>query len=299
MQKTKNKSTNKFISLIFVLLCTIILAGCASVDYSRFVYPDGTVSDRIVVEISDEAFNHCNITKANLYQEIVRDLDNNYLLPIRTFRDSYLPVRTAEMTDIEYLEAIDKVRNGIICDVRLVGEQIICDVTFASSEVFNIYYSSINSSSDSTETEEENNGIEFRESTFFDSYVQSSENAFAVLKTDYLKQFINKYKAYFSGEYDFNDLTLTQEYASPNVDIYSNATETETVQGIKMHHWEIDPNNLDFKLEFYTVTPHTSSWYILGLVITFMVTFFVWGYIRRKKQAEAENQPPDFPIELK
>lgn len=286
----KNKKNFKrIVSLIFILLCTIILAGCASVDYSRMVYPDGSVSDRIVVEISDEAFDYCTTTKQNLYSEIMRDLDNNYLLPIRAFRDSYLPVKTEDMSDLEYLEAMDLVRNGITCDVRQVGKQIVCDVTFSSAEVFSIYYSSMANNSGSEEETEENSGFEFREGAFFNSYVQSSENAFAVLKTDFLKQFINKYKTYFAGEYDLADLTLTQEYASPNVEIYSNATETETVDGIKMHHWEIDPNNLDFKLEFYTVTPQAASWYILGLFITFVVTFVVWGYIRRKKQAQNDQ----------
>ena len=293
MTKSK-KSLKNIFSLILIALFSVVLAGCASVDYSRFVYPDGSVNDRIVIEISDKAFDYCNTTKANLYEEMKRDLENNYLLPIINFRNNYIPERTENMTDLEYLQSIDMVRNGIITDARIIGNQVICDVTFKNTQVFNLYYG-YGSSSNETE---ENSGIEFREGTFFNSHVQSSENAFAVLKTTFLQEFIAKYSQYFDGEYDLEDLTLTQEYASPNTEIYSNATETETVKGIKMHHWEIDPNNLDFKLEFYTVSPHTSSWYLLGLGITFVVTFLVWGYIRRKKQAEIENTPPDFPIKL-
>ena len=290
---TKNKKSLKHIfSLILIALFSVVLAGCASVDYSRFVYPDGTVNDRIVIEISDKALEHCNTTKASLYEEMKRDLENNYLLPIINFRNNYIPERTENMSDLEYLQAIDMVRNGIITDARIIGNQIICDVTFKSVQVFNLYYGG------SSETEEEGSGIEFREGTFFNSHVQSSENAFAILKTNYLQQFIAKYSQYFDVNYGLEDLSLTQEYASPNTEIYSNATETETVKGIKMHHWEIDPNNLDFKLEFYTVSPHTTSWYLLGLGITFVVTFLVWGYSRRKKQAEIENTPPDFPIKL-
>ncbi len=297
---SKNKTSLKnILSLIVILLCVFVLTGCASIDYSRFVYPDGSVNDRIVIEISDEAFNYCNTTKANLYETIKRDLENNYLLPINNFRNTYVPERTEGMTEIEYLQVIDSVRNGIITDARIIGKQIICDVTFANTTVFNLYYNYVNNGSAESTEETKENDIEFREGTFLNSYVQSSENAFAVLKTDFLKGFIEKYKTYFDTDYDLTDLKLTQEYASPNTEIYSNATETDTVKGIKMHHWEIDPNNLDFKLEFYTVSPHVSSWYLLGLGITFVVTFLVWGYIRRKKQAEAENTPPDFPINLK
>ena len=95
-----------------------------------------------------------------------------------------------------------------------------------------------------------------------------------------------QYKAYFDDEFDLSDLTLTQEYASPNTNIYSNANETETTKGIKMHHWEISADNLDFMLEFYTVSPNPGSWYILGLGITLVVTFLVWGAIRRKNQQD-------------
>ena len=280
MAKRKN-----FISLIVLMFSVILFAGCASVDYSRFIYPNGTITDRIVVEVDDKALEKaCSIPKNELYDLIKTDLENEYLLPIINFRDRYEPVGIDWTNPDEARKGfamIDTVRDGIKTNCEILGDSVVCDVSFASMDLFNLYYNSF-----SSDEENEESNIEFREQPFFNSYVQSSENAFAVLKTDYLKTFINKYKGYFDNEFDLADLKLTQEYASPNTNIYSNATETQTTKGIKMHHWEISADNLDFMLEFYTVSPNPGSWYILGLGITIVVTFLVWGAIRRKNQQD-------------
>lgn len=284
----------KFVSLIVLMFSLILFAGCASVDYSRFVYPNGQVTDRIVVEVDSKALeSSCTIPKAELYKLIKEDLENSYLIPIRAFRDNYAPVGidwTVPEQAMQGYKMIDEVRNGIATNCEIIGDAVICDVTFANTNIFNLYYNSISDGSNNTESDSETEEqLEFREQPFFNSYVQSSENAFAVLKTDYLQSFIEKYKWYFDDAFDLSDLKLTQEYASPNTNIYSNAAETATKDGIKMHHWEISADNLDFELEFYTVTPNVTSWYLLGLGITFVVTFLVWGYVRRKKQDGEEN----------
>ena len=274
MKMVKGK---KVLSLIVVLFSIILLSGCASVDYSRFIYPSGEINDRIVIEFSDEALSHCTVSKSKLYKSIINDLENYYIQPIEDF------VYQFAMSGQHTLEEIALVKNGIKTNIELLGEKIVCDVTFANVAVFNLYYGvSSDESSDASD-------LEFREGAFVNKYVQSSQNAFAVLKTDYLKQFINKYAKLFNNYYALKDVKLTQVYASPNKGIYSNANETETVQGIKMHQWEISADNLDFNLEFYTLSPNTSTWYILALFISLIVTFVVWGLIHKQKMQQKNN----------
>lgn len=265
------------LSLIMLLFCTIMLCGCAQVDYSRFIDKTGQITDRIVVEIDDKAMQYCTLSKQDLYRNISIDLENYYIQPIEDFVSSY--VRNPYIV----LENRMTVQDGIHTNVEILGSKIVAEVVFKSTEVFNIYYDTITDSDDDAEQE-----VEFREGTFVNKYVTSSTNAFAVLQTDALKTIINKYKNYFVGHYDLKDVTLTQVYASPNTDIHSNADEVETTQGIKMHQWTIDSSNLDFQLEFYTVSPHTATWYILALVVTLGVTFAVWGMIVRKKSSKEE-----------
>lgn len=267
----------KFFSLIAVMFCFVLLGGCASIDYSRFIYPSGEINDRIVFEIDEKAFDYCTVPKQVLYASIIDDLENYYIQPIEDFCAEF--VSSGDHT----LEEIELVKNGIHTNITYVNNRIVCDVTFKNVAVFNLYYGSGESDGDGQENENDESGIEFREGTFVNKYVQASQNAFAVLQTDYLKAFINKYAALFSNHYALKDVKLTQVYASPNTEIYSNANATETTQGIKMHQWDISADNLDFQIEFYTVSPNTSSWYILALFISLIVTFVVWGFINRKK----------------
>lgn len=265
------------LSLIMVLLCTIMLCGCAQVDYSRFIDKTGQITDRIVVEIDDKAMKYCTLSKQDLYRNVTNDLENYYIQPIEDFVSSYVS------NPYIVLENRVEIQNGIHTNVEILGSKIVAEVVFQSNRIFNIYYDTITDSDDDQEQD-----VEFREGTFVNKYVTTSTNAFAILQTDTLKNIISKYKNYFVGHYDLKDVILTQVYASPNTEIHSNADEIETTQGIKMHQWTIDSSNLDFQLEFYTVSPHTVTWYILALVVTFGVTFAVWGMIVRKKSSKEE-----------
>jgi hypothetical protein len=103
-----------------------------------------------------------------------------------------------------------------------------------------------------------------------------------------VQNLIGKYRTLFQYKYGLKDLKLTQEYASPDLEVYSNADEIVVEDGLKMHHWSIDPNSLEFELEFYTVTPHTTSWYILALIISFLSIVWVAGVVHRQKQKDSE-----------
>lgn len=267
----KMTKTNKIISLIMFTFCFLMLTGCASVDYSRFIYPSGEINDRLVVEVDDEAMKFCKVSKQKLFSLIVTDLENSYIQPIENKITEF--VNSAENS----FEQKQQLLNGINTNIEVIGDKIVCDVTFSNMAVFNLYYHDPDAE-ENTESE-----IEFREGAFVNKYVQSSQNAFAVLQTNYLKTFITKYKSLFNNVYDLKDVKLTQVYASPNTSIHSNANDTEISQGIKMHQWEISADNLDFELEFYTVSPHASTWYILALFVSLVVTFVVWGIINRRK----------------
>lgn len=259
---------NNLFSLILLVFSVVMLTGCASIDYSRFIYPSGEINDRIVIEIDPKALNNCSLSKDDLYRTIVNDLENNYVEKFKKF------IVQVSNSDNFTTEEKSMVINGINYDTRIIGNAIYCDVKFSSMEVFNLFYGS---------DDEDGEEPELREGTFINEYVQYSQNAYSILKEDYLKTFINKYVYLFNGKYNLNDVKLTQVYASPNTSIHSNADVIETSQGIKMHQWEIDASDLDFELEFYTMSPNSVSWYILALFLSLAVTFVVWGSINKRK----------------
>lgn len=270
---SKLKVKNLIFGVILILL-TFVLTGCASVDYSRFINQACEITDKLVIELDANKITNAGIKLSSVSEKIVEDLDSLYIQPIRNFKDNY--AHEAHTNEEKRL-----VREGIIYGIQMVGDsRVVAEVNFSSVALFNLYYGV----DDSLDEEEE---LEFREGTFVNRYVQSSQNAFAVLKTKQLKQIISKYEAMFNNEFSLkNDVKLTQVYASPNTDIKSNANATEVSQGIKMHQWEIDSENLDFNLEFYTLTAKTGSWYILALFVTFLIVFVVYCNIRSRKFKE-------------
>ena len=217
----------KLFSLIALFFCVIVMGGCAQIDYSRFIYPNGKIVDRVVVEIDEGAYKYCSFSKKDLLTIIQKDFENIYIQPIEDFKTEFWS------TDHTFAEK-QLVQDGIITDVREVDGVVFCDVTFSNQEVFDLYYSSLNID---TDVEKPYTDAEFREGTFVNKFVTSSENAYAVLKTQALQNIISKYKGYFQYHYGLSNVKLTQEYASPNTSIYSNAQETETVDGVKMHYW--------------------------------------------------------------
>ena len=285
MKKLEFAKLKNLILCVFVLCITIMLTGCANVDYSRFVYPTGEITDRLVVELDVKKIHDAGVNVSVLVQNIKQDLENYYIQPIIDFKNEY-------MHEEHTYEQKQYVNNGILHNVEVVGNyRIAAEVTFKSISLFNLYYGN-----DSDNLEGDSDGqIEFRQGTFVNRYVQSSQNAFAVLKTDAIKQLVEKYKMLTSNQFTWDDVTLTQVYASPDTDIKSNADVTEVSQGIKMHQWEIDPNNLDFNLEFYTVTPRTGPWYILALFITLLVTFIIYNNIRSHKYKDEKKKNQQTP----
>lgn len=268
------------LSLIIVVFCVILFGGCASIDYSRGVYPEGKIVDRIVVEIDNSAFKYCMFSKTDMLTIIKVDFENYYIQPIEDFKTEF-------WASNHTFSEKQKVQDGIITDVRIVNDTVFCEVTYSSQEIFDLYYAQTSSSSESQDNDGSN--VELREGVFVDKYVQSTNNAYAVLKTEFLQNLIKKYKGYFKNNYGLANLKLTQEYASPDTTINSNATETEIVDGImKMHYWEIDPNNLDFELEFYTVSPHTTSWYIVALVLSLLSILIVVTILYKRKRANKQ-----------
>lgn len=266
MQKSKIK--NLICGVILILLATV-LAGCANVDYSRFVYPTGEITDKLVVELDAEKIAAAHVSLSKVSEQILNDMETLYIQPVRDFKDEYAhSTHTAEQKKL--------VSEGITYGFEMAGDRkIVATISFSSIATFNLFYNV----SENTNKQEP----ELREGTFINRYVQSSQNAFAVLKTKQLKQLVSRYESMFDGNFRLGtDVKLTQVYASPKTDIKSNAHETEISQGIKMHQWEISPENLDFALEFYTISAKTGSWYILALFITFLVVFVVYCNIRTK-----------------
>ena len=98
-------------SLILIMFCVTILCGCAQIDYSRAVYSDGKVSDRIVVEIEEKAFRLFLVSKGELLNLVKVEFENYYIQPIEDFKSEFW---ATEHT----FEDKQLVQDGITTDVK-------------------------------------------------------------------------------------------------------------------------------------------------------------------------------------
>ena len=76
----------KLFSLIALFFCVIVLGGCAQIDYSRFVHPNGKIVDRVVVEIDEKAYRYCVFSKKDFLTIVKKDFENLYVQPIEDFK---------------------------------------------------------------------------------------------------------------------------------------------------------------------------------------------------------------------
>lgn len=272
----------KYISLIVVLCCVVLLAGCANIEYQRLVDDFGQILDKITVEIdSTKLSSDTNV--GYLVEWVKSDLQNYYVEPMKARLDLFKhtnPTEYHQLTEqIDIKGPIESYSNGIY--------KITVEVIFANSDVMAYMYGY-----DTTETDESSGLVESK-NFFIKKYTQTSDNVFGdITQIEFGGQNLyQKYADYVGEEYDASDITLTQIYGSTNSRMRTNATETLDYNGFYCHLWEFSGDDSSGKLIFYYLTANPTGWYVLALALTVVVVgIIVAYYIFRKKNNKYKSK---------
>lgn len=265
-------SKNKFLSMVLILFCVIIFAGCANVEYQRIVDDTGKIVDRLVVEINEEELaEKLSPEKINELKEDIKKDFKSYVLAINNAKD-YLEANNRD-TSLNYKEGITIEHT----DWTLVNDntyRIILQMAFLDVDYYNALYSS-------GEEKEENTPTEIVKGMFISKYVMYSNNVFANMEEVSGGMDSKNYFEYYSakyGEFSVDDLKLTQIYGTTDKRLKSDADYVENIEGINYHLWEIDANNANYKtakLSYYYTTAVGTGWYIVALGVSIALAIFL------------------------
>ncbi len=273
-----------FCSIILVLSMTLLM-GCANVEYQRRVDDLGQILDKITVELDYDDLKSKGVTDSkihNLLDTVKDELQLNYVNVLESnlsFLQASNPVLYNAIRSKVELNPVLKIADEKQKIYKVSAEVLFKNATnYTASEIMQIVYGIESNDGENEEAED----LEVREDDFLTKYVQKSSNVFGDV-TKVTLGGVNLYEKYHAlcPEFTDEDVTLTQIYGSTNHRLKSNAQVVETIEGFKCHLWEMNiAQAKDFELEFYYLSPTTSSWYILalclsvGLVIV-LVTIYV------------------------
>lgn len=83
----------------------------------------------------------------------------------------------------------------------------------------------------------------------------------------------NEIKSYFAGsDFTIDDVGFNYCYGLPSSSKYkSNADYVYSQNGIDIHIWKLDSNDLNKEIEFYRIQIKPMLWYVLAIVLTFIL----------------------------
>lgn len=262
----------KHLKLIILAVFAFILTGCAQMDYSRIVFANGRVQDRVVITLDTDKIKAAGYSTNSLLTVIQNDLELYFLSGVRSFKSE-------SQSNINFTEEQKNlINNSILSSVDITADlkKVVATITFENNEVFDMYYTWQKQQNETPEEEPASNVI-VKKGFYFNTYIQTSSTAYGDIINSF---FYEKYSTDLglSQHFTLNDISFSQIYASNNLALKSNALYTEVNSGIKFHYWQVNPLNNNQTLEFYAYSPQTTSWYVTALAISLLAVIIIFAY---------------------
>lgn len=265
--------------VIAICMVSLFFTGCASINYTRVVYEDGSMKDVYEItfdrQVLLETFleNGYTIEQATTYMntfcqktyEIVKEYENKVRMSYQY--ELSRAVLTGQITPEEYEVYVDQIQFLTVMDS--VGyEYVRYSRVFTTPEVVTLYQALYDTGEDS-----EDDGYELEDGFFFYRYAIEVENFYQSLKVA-LEQDPNVFSITYDqilqefgmGLFTEADLTVTQDYISSDSRLHSNADYTAQENGYYLQEWNILTSEPTV-LKYYYYIANTTNWYWLCVVI--------------------------------
>ncbi len=287
----------KIFVAIFTIFCCLLFAGCASVDYSRVVYGDGSMKD--VYTITVQNINAPSARK--IYLQMTADLESYianekayYIQTVREYFDG--EEETKYVNGYDFFIQQDK-----------NGDEYTTTVTraYLSLDVYDVYLQVMSGTLGGSEDEGEStgNGYVLEDGFFFKQYATYSVNWFYSLMQDETVRAAFE-NAMQDTEYNIANfssyLDISQTYVCPtNSKLHANCDSTDEYLGYTLYEWDLTDKYDEgegFQLKFYYNIPNATNWYILSMAIAVVVAFglsiamFVYVLVKHTKLMAIETK---------
>jgi hypothetical protein len=295
----------KLLTLIILILSVFTFTGCANVEFVRKFYSSNEIFDRIVIELKKDELEKFGYSINDAMTIINEDLND-----VRDYVENW----KKSFFDIEGIENIaKKVSVGINVKVDRpsnISNRIYLTVIFSDITMFGLFYGY--TSIPNYEYDKAMNDVgPFIDKIISDDYSTEDYGLFlyktAIIKNggilDSLKDFEingvnyhNKYRKEFGYNYNSDDINFYEMFTYPDDRLYSNADDSEVTGGIAIHRWYLTDKDENFEMILYKLSPKTSTWYLLALIIslTFVVVIsvvlIILKYKKNKIKMEKVNE---------
>lgn len=259
----------KIILAIIAIFSCLLFSGCASVDYARVVYGDGSMKDVYTITV-----NNINAPNAhNIYVRMKSDL-SSYITQEKQYYISAVRDYFDGDEETKYVNGFDFY---ISEDVNGDTYTTVVTRTFASLDVYDVYGMVMTGTLGEPEEDSDDSGYILEDGFFFKEYATYSTNWFYSAMQD--PTIRAEFEAAMDGtEYNFANFTayldVTQTYVCPTSKLHANCDETDTYLGYTLYQWDLTDkydNDDGYLLKFYYNIPNATNWYILCACIAILV----------------------------
>ncbi|MBQ9791221.1 MAG: hypothetical protein IJW28_01410 [Clostridia bacterium] len=298
------KYFKKIFSLIVVLMLSVILTGCANIEYYRVVDGYGFIMEKLVIDIDKEALKNTYPTNTN---QAINNLKSELETDFKTFEEkinkwkqdnfgAYTKLYSELVTDITIDKSVIIQNGGDIHATLTLGfknEKMfyifygVAEITDENGDIVS-YSPALNDYgpflADFENVKEENDGF------FTYKYDVRNSNTIAdALDKDngdeYYLGFVDKYGQYFFNTYDINDVLLYQVFGYPDDKLHSNADMEGQEGGINLFKWKIDIT-ADTELELYKLAANRHLWYIVAIAVALVSVMIISFNIKKNGSKE-------------
>jgi len=287
----------KIITLI-IIMCTIILTGCADVQFIRMIDSNNAVQDKIVVELNKSEIEKRGYKMADVLNKIEEDF-----IAVKNYIESDW---IEQFNNDKYANVYDKAKNGIVVDVTPpVGNKVTLTITFSDLSMFGLFYgySSIDNNYEYNKAMEDVGpfiGKMFAEdydnedfgmflikySIIKDNGILDSLENFEVNGVNYY----TNYSQYLNEELTKENIKMSEIFIYPDDRIYSNADDKEVINGVTFLHWSLSDKDDGFQMEIYKIAPKVINWYIIAIIISFVFIIVAFAVIIVKNKLKKKRK---------
>ncbi|MBR2969569.1 MAG: hypothetical protein IKC49_00765 [Clostridia bacterium] len=254
--------------LILLLLFTVMfgLGACSEIKVMNISNNDGTIDEMVYVSLDVEKL----LEKDKDIEEIKLDIRNNSLQKANEFKyalNNRIDLDVMIIEDQESKDLLLSYKDGISIIINeWQNNRFSIGIRFKNENVYKYFY---NITDDVIVEPKIDKSFFYNKLTYYGN-------------TMYIKHFAlyESVRDYYSLKYpEFvdEDVSLKYTYVTDLKRQHSNADEVEFRNGQYYHTWNVDPDNIDDKVELYYNIANKSNCILVCIGITFAITIIITG----------------------
>ena len=265
-----NKRISKKLVILFCMLIAtcICLAGCANIDFVTYCNSDGSIHEYVHVNLDEETILKHGYSISDVQKEIDANSEQIVASLIQDYNHKLLlSYKDGKISLDEYNSFVNQTHDIKIAKIKRGWENnsYVIGLSFKNSSIYRKYYQLLNNAEHEPSTQSKQIQKLFYTKTYYYGSVGYSDYSL-------FNQVYNHYALMFSNKPNENT-TLSYSYAMSSSRYHSNADSIIVdSNGNYIHTWQVQPNELDASIYFYTLKANKSAWILTCIAISTFIS---------------------------